>query len=73
MSKNSAMLVGAWLVGLSVIIGLGSSVDKAGAEAQPRESAGPYAVYQSGGNCVYIATGRYANFMSVVPVGPGGC
>ena len=39
-------------------------------DAQPKR---PFNVYQSGGNCVYIVDGKYASFVSVVPVGPGGC
>lgn len=37
------------------------------------DTAKPFEAYQSGGNCVYIVKGRYANFITAVPVGLGGC
>jgi hypothetical protein len=41
--------------------------------AQPKEAKKPFETYRSGGNCVYIVDGKYANFIAVVPVGPAGC
>ena len=69
-------LVAAGLVGL--VLGTGLWLPLAyghdGVEAaQARATAKPFQAYQSGGNCVYIVRGKYADFITAVPVGPGGC
>jgi hypothetical protein len=72
MSKNQSIelvsIVGGLLVGLSVIAWAATTVD-----AQPRDPKRTFTATQSGGNCVYIVDGKYANFIAVVPVGQGGC
>ncbi len=65
--KSSLQILGAWIVALGVVYYANVI------EAQPRTTPRPFDAYQSGGNCVYIVAGKYASFVSVVPVGPGGC
>ncbi len=65
---NSVRLVFAWVAAVVII-----ALCAAFLGAQPRTTPRPFDAYQSGGNCVYIVAGKYASFISVVPVGPGGC
>jgi cbb3-type cytochrome oxidase cytochrome c subunit len=65
-NSTSISIIVAWVI----VVGLVYAVT---ITAQPRETRKPYSVYQSGGNCVYIVDGKYANFIAVVPVGQGGC
>ena len=70
--RNNIQLIAALAIALAGIAGLVMS--QPDTQAQERVvTARPYEVYQSGGNCVYIVVGKYASFISVVPVGQGGC
>jgi hypothetical protein len=57
-------IIAAWLVAMAVLVGVTLN-------AQPTKRG--FTATQSGGNCVYIVDGKYANFIAVVPVGPAGC
>ena len=59
-------LIAAWLVAIAVLVGITLS-------AQSKDTKRSFTATQSGGNCVYIVDGKYANFIAVVPVGQGGC
>ena len=65
MSKITA-LIAVWLIAIGLVYAVTIS-------AQPKEAKKPFEAYRSGGNCVYIVDGKYANFIAVVPVGQGGC
>jgi len=66
MTNNLIVAWVMWLIAMTLTVGVALS-------AQPKDAKRPFSATQSGGNCVYIVDGKYANFIAVVPVGQGGC